>query len=87
MNENQPESQLRRLASKRQVLEAVGLSYPTIWARMREGTFPRSIRVGGKSFWYFDEVAEWINSLPRSALKGDNQPGGKSNPPPNPEPA
>src|SRR6478672_6963776 len=43
------------LLSKRQVLAIVGVSYPTIWAWMRQGTFPRSRAVGGRSMWVSTE--------------------------------
>jgi predicted DNA-binding transcriptional regulator AlpA len=60
-----------RLLSKGDVLDKVGVTYPTIWKLMREGTFPRSVVVGGKVFWLEHEVDEYIAKLPRRRLKGE----------------
>ena len=60
-----------RLLSKREVCAIVGASYPTVWNMMRNGKFPRSRIVGGKSKWRSDEVAEWMAALPIRRLKGD----------------
>jgi prophage regulatory protein len=61
----------RRLLKKKQVLKKVGVSYPTIWKWMRDGTFPRSREMGGLAVWFEDEIDEWLASLPPSQLKGD----------------
>ena len=62
----------RQLISKRQMLELVNLSYPTIWRMAREGRFPRGRVVGGKVFWFADEIAEWQEHLEPQRLKGDD---------------
>src|SRR5215510_15233002 len=59
-----------RLLSKGDVLDKVGVTYPTIWKLMRQGTFPRSVVVGGKVAWLEHEVDEFIAKLPRRRLKG-----------------
>ena len=46
-------------------------SYPTIWAWMRAGKFPRARIVGGKSMWLTSEVDAWLAALPVRKLKGD----------------
>jgi Prophage CP4-57 regulatory protein (AlpA) len=46
-------------------------SYPTIWAMMRNGTFPRSRICGGKSAWISTEIEVWLAGLPIRPLKGD----------------
>jgi predicted DNA-binding transcriptional regulator AlpA len=61
-----------RLLSKGDVLDKVGVTYPTIWKLMRQGTFPRSVVVGGKVAWLEHEVDEFIAKLPRRRLKGHN---------------
>ena len=53
-----------RLLSRSEVMAKVKLSYPSIWQRMNEGTFPRSRSTGGKSLWVESEVDEWIHALP-----------------------
>lgn len=60
-----------RLISKPEVLDRVGVSYPTIWQWMREGKFPRSRDLGGKSAWVEAEINHWIATRPVRRLKGD----------------
>jgi len=60
-----------RLLSKPEILDITGVSYPTIWAWMRAGRFPRSRIAGGKSVWRSDEVDAWLSALPVRKLKGD----------------
>jgi prophage regulatory protein len=60
-----------RLISKPEVLDRVGVTFPTIWKWMREGKFPRSRELGGKVAWIESEVEAWIASLPVRRLKGD----------------
>lgn len=63
------------LISKREVIKRVGLSYPTLWKMMRQGEFPRSVRLtngpSAKVAWREEEVENWINSRPRQVLKGE----------------
>ena len=60
-----------RLLSKVDVLAVTGVTFPTIWAWMRAGTFPRGRIVGGKSKWLSSEVDAWLANLPLRPLKGD----------------
>jgi predicted DNA-binding transcriptional regulator AlpA len=60
-----------RLLSKGDVLDKVGVTYPTIWKLMREGAFPRSVVIGGKVLWVEAEIDEYIARLPRRRLKGE----------------
>jgi predicted DNA-binding transcriptional regulator AlpA len=60
-----------KLLSKSEVIERVGKSYPTLWAWMRAGLFPRSVIIGSQVAWYESEVNEWFANLPRQRLKGD----------------
>jgi len=64
-----------RLLCKTEVLQIVGVSYPTLWAWMRAGKFPRARITGGgsnsKSVWRSDEVEQWLAGLPMRRLKGD----------------
>ena len=67
-------SPLRTLINKRKLLQTIPLSYPAIWNRMRRGEFPMSVKLDdddgrSRTFWYLDEVVEWINKRPRSQLK------------------
>jgi prophage regulatory protein len=60
-----------RLVSKREVLDRIGVSYPTLWSWMRDGRFPRSRELGGKICWLEREIEKWIDALPMRPLKGD----------------
>ena len=60
-----------RLLSKREILAITNVTFPTIWAWMRAGTFPRSRVCGGKSMWLSSEVEQWLATLPVCKLKGD----------------
>ena len=58
-----------RLLSKPEVLDKVGVTFPTIWKMMRGGTFPRARVVGGKSAWLESEIDAWIAALPERRYK------------------
>jgi len=62
-----------RLLDRIEVCAIANVTYPTIWAWMRDGKFPRSRIVGGKSMWLSSEIEEWLASLPVRPLKGDKQ--------------
>jgi predicted DNA-binding transcriptional regulator AlpA len=62
---------LERLLSKHDVVAITGLSFPTLWAWMRDGKFPRSRVVGGRSMWLYSEIHAWVAALPVRQLKGD----------------
>jgi prophage regulatory protein len=71
MNENKPS----RLIGKNEVLHRVGISYPTIWAWMKEGKFPRSREIGDRKVaWLESDIEDWIVNLPVKPLKGDTTP-------------
>jgi predicted DNA-binding transcriptional regulator AlpA len=59
-----------RLLDRKELTAKVNLTYPTIWKLMREGAFPRSVCIGGKTLWHEHEVDEYIARLPRRRLKG-----------------
>ena len=51
-----------RLLSWPQVEDRVPLSRTTTWRRMREGAFPRPIRISkGRVAWVEDQIVSWIN--------------------------
>jgi predicted DNA-binding transcriptional regulator AlpA len=60
-----------RLLGKAEVCRVAGVTFPTIWAWMRAGRFPRARSVGGKSMWLSTEIDAWLSSLPTRRLKGD----------------
>ena len=60
-----------RLMSKHEVCDVVGASFPTIWQWMRDGKFPRSRKLGGKTCWLASAVENWIINRPVKRIKGD----------------
>ena len=60
-----------RLLTKPQVCAIAGVTYPTLWKLMRQGEFPRSYVLGGRSMWRSDEIDQWLAGLPVRRLKGD----------------
>jgi predicted DNA-binding transcriptional regulator AlpA len=60
-----------RLLDRHEILAITNVTYPTVWAWMRAGTFPRSRIVGGKSMWLGTEIEHWLATLPVRRLKGD----------------
>jgi predicted DNA-binding transcriptional regulator AlpA len=60
-----------RLLDKSQICKIANVTYPTVWAWMRQGKFPRARVVGGKSMWLTSEVDAWLAKLPVRPLKGD----------------
>ena len=54
------------LLGKRQVLAITNVTFPTIWAWMRAGKFPRARVVGGHSMWLSTEIEAWLASASRS---------------------
>jgi len=63
-----------RLLDKGEVCIIANVTFPTVWAWMRAGTFPRARVVGGKSMWLSVEVEHWLAALPVRPLKGDTEP-------------
>lgn len=61
-----------RLLSRPEVVKIVGVSFQSLWAWMRAGTFPRSRIVGGRSMWLSSEIDGWLADLPVRPLKGDS---------------
>ena len=61
----------KRFLSKLQVLDKTGRSYPSIWAWMQAGTFPRAREVNNEPVWLESEVDDWMDSRPIRLLKSD----------------
>ena len=56
---------LDRLLRLSEVLHVTGLGRNTVYRRMREGTFPKQVRLGPNSVaWRQSEIAQWMSSLP-----------------------
>jgi predicted DNA-binding transcriptional regulator AlpA len=63
-----------RLLTRKEVMARVRRSYPWIWGRMREGTFPRSREQGGGVVWIESEIEAYVRNLPVKKFKGANEP-------------
>jgi prophage regulatory protein len=59
MNQNAENRQ--RIIRKRELINMIGLSDPTIWRMEKDGTFPKRIRLGGNSCgWLESEIMVWL---------------------------
>ncbi len=51
-----------RLIRMKEVMHLTGLSRPSVYRLMKDGTFPNSIDLGERSVaWVDDEVHEWVD--------------------------
>ena len=57
-----------RIIRKPEVLARTGLSEATLYRKIEQGLFPKQLRLSRNCVgWYENEVANWINNLPRAA--------------------
>jgi predicted DNA-binding transcriptional regulator AlpA len=63
-----------RLMNRHEVCALANVSYPSVWVWMRDGKFPRSRIVGGRSMWLSTDIDAWLVALPVRPLKGDPAP-------------
>jgi predicted DNA-binding transcriptional regulator AlpA len=62
-----------RVLLKSQVLERINVSFPTLWAWMRDGKFPRARQMGKHTVWLESDVNDWITALPIKEYLGDTE--------------
>ncbi len=55
-----PTNAPQRLLRLPEVLQRVALSKSTLYARVREGSFPRPVHLGSLSAWVESEIDAWI---------------------------
>jgi prophage regulatory protein len=61
-----------KILERAEVCAKVRLTFPAIWARMLEGTFPRPVELGKRKVaWLEEEIDAWIKAQPRRKYKGD----------------
>ena len=65
-----PVDEDERLVSKLEVLDRVGVTFPTIWKWMQIGKFPRGREVNGETMWVASELNHWIQPTTAS-IEGD----------------
>lgn len=69
---------MAKLLKKLAVLEVTGLKTTTLYARMKDGTFPRPRRVGPNSVaWLSTDIDDWMKSLLSADPADSNAPKGK----------
>lgn len=55
-----------RLLRRREVEKRCGLATATIYRKMRDGTFPKPIKVGARAVrWHESEIEQWISERSR----------------------
>lgn len=56
-----------RLLRLNEVLHTTGLGKNTVYRRIREGTFPKQVRIGPNSVgWRQSDIAQWMSTLTAS---------------------
>lgn len=56
-----------------QVLELIPIGKSTLWQKVKDGTFPKQIKLGAKtSVWRASDVYEYINRMSTGAEGGGN---------------
>ncbi len=62
-----PAQNIDRLLRLDEVLHTTGLGRNTVYRRIREGTFPKQVRIGPNSVaWRQSEIARWVTNLSAS---------------------
>ncbi|MGN6383169.1 MAG: helix-turn-helix transcriptional regulator [Dyella sp.] len=78
LNETGP--RLPAIIRRPELLEAIGLSRPTVYRMMKAGTFPQQVRLGAAAVgWLRAEVEQWIaerararaTSMPEQGLESE----------------
>ena len=60
-------TQSEHLLRRPEVEKRSGLATATIYRQMREGTFPKPVKVGKRAVrWYESEIVEWLAQRPRA---------------------
>jgi predicted DNA-binding transcriptional regulator AlpA len=52
------------LIRQKQLLPLVGFSAPTLWRKVKAGSFPQPIKIGEKmTAWRMEEIRKWMDGL------------------------
>ena len=71
MEDNRINERILRLA---EVMAIVGLSRSTIYAWIAEESFPRYIRLGGKSVgWKYSEIMAWVEKCAEATRSAERE--------------
>ncbi|HDX8590770.1 helix-turn-helix transcriptional regulator [Aeromonas veronii] len=53
----------------KEVSQVCGISIPTIYRKIKAGTFPSGRRLSSKTTgWLSSEISEWMQSLPKTDI-------------------
>ena len=58
-----------RLLRLPQVLDMIGLGKTTVYAMIKDGTFPQPRKIRNVSLWVDSEVQEWIRSISEAPIE------------------
>lgn len=57
-----------------EVLHTVGLGKNTLYRRIREGSFPRQVKIGSNSVaWRQSDITEWMSNPLGGGCSGDGE--------------
>ena len=62
----------RSLLKLPQVLQRTSLGKTSIYQLVKEGAFPRPLKVGGASLWIDEEISIWIENLMINRSQGSH---------------
>ena len=63
----------KRYIDRKRLLQKVPLSYPSIWKRMKAGTFPAPFIDGQKNVWDESEIDSYLAALPKRTYPSTTQ--------------
>ncbi len=68
---NQTRPALSTIIRLPEVLSTTGLSRPTVYRKVKDGTFPQPLRLGAAAVgWLLHEVEQWITALAEARHNG-----------------
>ena len=60
----------RMIYGRREVMELIGISRPTLYRWLQLGTFPEPIKIGPQKLaWRRDDVIEWLANRPEVTIR------------------
>jgi len=64
---NSDQRRKKLLIKIKTVIELTGLSRATVYRKMEDGTFPKSVKLSTRAIaWHKSDIEAWIESLPTS---------------------
>lgn len=53
-------NQQQRLIRLPEVMNLTGLARPTVYLYIKQGKFPKAVKIGASSFWEYNQIQNWI---------------------------